>query len=139
MRIWDTETGQQILSLNGHEGERRLEFTAAGDRLIVYQQDRTELWHVSAGSAHLSLSTPGWKRCPRDQQRRRAAGRGRRRCGKISVWTIPSGTGSQAANLADWGAGLPRRQYQLLGHGGSGERGGLQPGRAASGDRQPGR
>ena len=114
MRIWDTETGQQLFSLNGHEGNRRLEFTAAGDRLIVYQQGRTELWHVSAGNAHLSLPAPGGSGALAISSDGGLLAAGAGDTGKISIWAIPSGTGSQAADLAGWGADVP--QYQLLGH-----------------------
>ena len=116
MRIWDIVTGQQILSLNGHEGNRRLEFTAAGDRLIVYQQGRTETWHVSAGSAHLSLPTPGGSGALAISSDGALLAAGVGDVGQISVWAIPTETGAPVADLVGWGAEGIAPQYQLLGH-----------------------
>jgi len=50
-KIWDIETGKEIMSLNGHEGEIvSLNFSAEGDKIITGSFDHTaRIWDVNSG------------------------------------------------------------------------------------------
>ena len=66
---------------------------------------RTFPFRAPGGSGALAISSDGALL---------AAGAGD--AGQISVWAIPTGTGSPAADLAGWDAGAVAPQFQLLGH-----------------------
>ena len=60
-RVWDTNTGHQILVLSGHENiVRSAEFSQDGTRIVTSSQDGTaRVWDGRTGSILLTLNASG--------------------------------------------------------------------------------
>jgi hypothetical protein len=60
LRLWDTDTGAQKVTLEGHTDEIQwVEFSPDGKRLITVSRDKTaKLWDLETGTVVASLSIP---------------------------------------------------------------------------------
>jgi WD40 repeat protein/Flp pilus assembly protein TadD len=58
LKVWDADTGKELLSLSGHAGEvRRMAISGDGKRIVSGSEDKTvKVWDAASGKELLTLS-----------------------------------------------------------------------------------